>query len=160
MRDVKRRMAERGAGTERRRRPLSSLLYLLSSVLWLLPAAGCSPIGAIANKFVGEPPVPARYVPDRKKPMLVLVENYRNPAAGRMDAQRVSLHVAEELKRHRIAPVVSPEEAEGLRERADYQAMKVQDVGAAAGAGQVLYVNMQPFRIDDTVGGEIMKARA
>jgi TolB-like protein len=127
--------------------------------LLLLPTTGCVPVGAVVNKFVGEPPVPPRYVPDKTKPMLVLVENFRNPDAGRMDAQRVTIHVAEELKRFHIAPVVTPEDAESLRGRADYHDMKVEEVGRAAGARQVLYVNLQPVKVDNTVAGEMLKAR-
>lgn len=136
-------------------RPLPGSILLLAII-----AAGCSPVGAVVNKVVGEPPVAARYVPDRSKPMLVLVENYHNPAAARMDAQRVTLHVADELRRYRIAPVIDPEDAEALRSRADYQGMKVQDVGRAAGAKQVLYVNLGRLNIDNTVAGEVMKAKA
>jgi hypothetical protein len=137
-----------------------SILYLLSSVLFLATAPGCVPVGAVVNKFVGPPPVPAQYVPDKTRPMLVLVESFRNPDAGRMDAQRVTIHVAEELRQYRIAPVVSPDDAEGLRARADYRGMKIEDVGRAAGAGQVLYVNLQPVTVNNTVAGEMLKAHA
>jgi TolB-like protein len=113
----------------------------------------------VVNKVVGQPPVPPRYAPDKTRPMLVLVENFRNPDSGRMDAQRVTIHLAEELKRYRIAPVVSPDDAESLRGRTDYRGMKVQDVGRAAGARQVLYVNLQPVKVENTVAGEMLKAR-
>ena len=113
----------------------------------------------MVNKVVGQPPVAARYVPDKTRPMLVLVENYHNPDAGRMDAQRVTNYVAGELKQYRVAPVISPEDAEALRGRADYRSMKVEEVGRAAGAGQVLYVNLQPVKVDNTVAGEMLKAR-
>ena len=159
MSKTKERIEDRGWKIDGGAKGPGSILYLLSSILALFHTS-CGPVGAVTYKLVGEPPVPAQYVPDKTRPMLVLVENYRNPAAGRLDAQRVTLHVAEQLRRHRIAPVVDPEEAEALRARADYRAMKVQDVGAAAGAGQVLYVNLQPFHVDDTVGGDLMKARA
>ena len=139
--------------------PLSSILYLLSSLL-LLSQTGCAMVGAVAHKVVGEPPVPAQYMPDKNKPMFVLVENYRNPAAGRMDGQRLMLHLADELRRHRVAPVVDPEEANALRARADYRTMKVEEVGAAAGAKQVLYVHLGAVSIDNTVGGEMIKASA
>lgn len=132
-------------------------LALLPLVLSL---SGCTIFGAVAGKLVGTPPVAARYVPARTKPMLVLVENYRNPAAAGLDAKRLTLHVAGELRRHRVAPIVDPDDAESLRSRPDYAAMKVQDVGRAAGAKQVLYVNLQQFIIDNTVGEEMMKARA
>jgi TolB-like protein len=113
----------------------------------------------VVNKVVGAPPVPPQYVPDRNKPMLVLVENYHNPDAGRIDAQRVTIQVVEELIRYHIAPVITREDAESLRGLADYRGMKVEEVGRAAGAGQVLYVNLLPVKVDNTVGGEMLKAR-
>src|SRR2546428_4652522 len=141
------------------RRP-GSILYLLLSILWGASTVGRNLVGAVASKVVGEPPVAARYVPASQKRMLVLVENYQNPAAARLDAQRLTVHLADELSRHHVAPVVDPDEAESLRSRAGYREMKVQDVGRAAGAQQVLYVNVQQFGVDNTVAGEMMKARA
>jgi hypothetical protein len=136
-----------------------AIFYLLSAILFPALLTACVPVGAVVNKVVGEPPVPPQFVPDKTRPMLVLVENFRNPDAGRMDAQRVTIHIAEELKRYHVARVVDPEEAEALRSRADYHGMKVEEVGRAAGAGQVLYVNFQPVKIDNTVAGEMLKAR-
>jgi hypothetical protein len=115
--------------------------------------------GVLAHKVVGNPAVPAQYVP-AKEPMLVLVENYSNPDAMRLDAQRLSLHVADELRKYRVAPLVDAEAAESLRARPDYAGMKVEEIGQAAGAAQVLYVNLKQFVVDDTVGGEMMKGRA
>jgi hypothetical protein len=141
-------------------RTASAAAHVLTSILFFAGVPGCVIVGALTNKIIPEAPVPARYVPAKDKPMLVLVENYRNPGAAGLDAQRVALHVAEALRRYRVAPVVDPDAAESLRSRDDYHAMKVQDVGRAAGAQQVLYVNLQQFALDNTVGGEMVKGRA
>ena len=137
-----------------------AILYLLSSILFPAALPGCVPVGAVVNKVVGEPPIPPRYVPNSNRPMLVLVENYRNPDANRLDAQRATMYLAEELRSYRIAPVVDAEVAEALRSRPEYRSMKVEEVGRAAGAGQVLYVNLQQVKVDNTVGGDMLKARA
>jgi hypothetical protein len=133
-------------------------LYFLFFGLFLAPS-GCTVVGALAHKAVGNPPVPAVYAP-AKEPMLVLVENYGNPAAVRLDAQRLSLHVADELHKYHVAPVVDAGALEGLRERPEFATMKIEEVGRAAGAAQVLYINLKKFTIDDTVGGEMMKGKA
>ena len=91
--------------------------------------------------------------------MLVLVENYRNPSAATMDAQRLTIHLADELRRYKVAPVVDTDALESLRSRGDYHAMKVQDVGRAAGARQVLYVNLRQVGVSNTVAGEMIKGR-
>jgi hypothetical protein len=129
-------------------------VYLLSSILF---SPGCSAVGALTNKVVPQAPVPAAYVPAKDKPMLVLVENYRNPSAATMDAQRLTVHLADELQRYRVAPVVDAEALESLRSRDDYHAMKVQDVGRAAGAKQVLYVNLRQVNLSNTVAGEMIR---
>jgi len=157
MHGAKKKIEDRGWRIARGALERAAILSLLSSIL-VFPA-GCNVAGALASKVVPEPAVAARYVPSKQKRMLVLVENYRNPDAARMDAQRLTAHLAAELRRHGIAPVVDPNEAEALRARPDYPSMKVQEVGRAAGAGQVLYVNLQQFAVDDTVGGEMTKAR-
>jgi len=156
----RKRIEDRGWRIARRALAPSSILYLLSSLLLPPALAGCVPVGAVVNKFVGPPPVPAQYLPDKTKPMLVLVESFHNPDAGRLDAQRVTLYVTDELRQYHVAKVVSPEEAEALHLRADYRSMKIEQVGRAAGAGQVLYVNFRPVKVDNTVGGDMLKARA
>lgn len=158
MRKITERVANRGGKIARRAPVRFSILSVLSSLLLPPALAGCAPVGAVLSKVVGEPPVAPRYVLDKAKPILVLVENYQNPDAGRLDAQRVTIYVAEELGRYRVGTVVAPEDVEALRSRADYRSMKVEEVGRAAGAGQVLYVNMRPLKVENTVGGEMLKA--
>ena len=142
-----------------RPRALCSILYLLSSILSLHSLTGCAAVGVVAHKVVGNPDVPAKYRP-AKEPMLVFVENYRNPSPVRLDAQRLTLHVVDEIRRHKIAPIVDADAMESLRSRPEFRTMKVEEVGRAAGAKQVLYINLQHFAIDDTVGGEMMKGHA
>lgn len=153
-----------GGTDQRRRRPGEARrrclvpLWSLSCGL-VLALNGCNVAGVVAHKFAGPPPVPAQYQP-AKEPMLVLVENYRNPSASMLDAQRLSLLVGEQLRRHKVAPVIDPGALETVRADPDYAKMTIPAVGRAAGAKQVLYVNVRRFGVEGTVGGEMIKGAA
>lgn len=121
--------------------------------------SGCDLAGAVSHKFVGPPPVPAQYQP-AKEPMLVLVENYHNPSASMLEAQRMAMLVGEQLRMHNVAPVVSPSRLETAQADPNYAKMTIPAVGRAAGAKQVLYVNVRRFAVERTVGGEMMKGTA
>ena len=139
-----------------RYRPIFLLVFAVSPAL----LCGCAQVGAVTYKVFGEPPVPAQYVPAKTKPMLVLVENYRNPSAAGLDGHRLTRHLVDELRKHKVAPVVDTEQLEAVRTRVEFRTMKIEEVGRAAGAGQVLYVHQLQVRMSDTVGGEVMKCRA
>ena len=128
----------------------------LIALALLFAPAGCTTAGALAHKFVGPPPVQPQYKP-AKEPMLVLVENYRNPSAAMLDAQRLSLLIGEQLHRYNVAPVVDPARLEAVRGDLAYAKMTIPAVGRAAGAKQVLYVNVKRFGVESTVAGEMMK---
>lgn len=142
--------------------PLRAILHPLSSILVLalaITAAGCSWGGALAHKFVGPPPIPAQYKP-AKEPMLVLVENYHNPSAAMLDANRLAMVLAGELRRHDVAPVVSPGRLDAVRSDPAFGKMSIPAVGRAAGAGQVLYVHVRRLDVEETVGAEMIKGSA
>ena len=125
----------------------------------LLTSNGCTTAGALAHKFVGPPPVPAAYKP-AKEPMLVLVENYRNPAAAMLDSNRLAMLVSDELRRHDVAPVVSPSRLEAVRSDPNFSKMTIPAIGRAVKAKQVLYVNVRRYGVDGTVGGDMIKGAA
>ena len=128
-------------------------------VLCVAAAPGCQWAGALSHKFVGPPPVPALYKP-AKEPMLVLVENYRNPSASMLDAQRLAMLVGQQLRRHDVAPVVDMGKLETVRADPGYSRMTIPAIGRAAGAKQVLYVNVRRFGVEATVGGDMIKGAA
>lgn len=128
-------------------------------LLVCLLAGGCSIVGAVGSKFTGAQKVAPQYRPPQE-PMLVLVENYHNPAATRLDAQRLGLRLAEELNDRGVAPVVDPGRVESLQGRDDYGTMPIEKVGQAVGARQVLYVNLREFGSSGTVGDDAVKGRA
>ena len=146
---------------DRRRggRALFSILYLLSSTFVFASHGGCTVAGVIAGKVAGPPPVKAQYAPPKDKPMLVLVENYRNPAATAVDGQHLALRIEEELRRHGVAPVVGADKLDAVRADPAYAKMTIPAVGRAAGARQVLYVNVAKFSVENTVGGEMLQGR-
>src|SRR5688500_2463269 len=134
-------------------------VFWLASVAVLASLAGCTPMGVLTHKLVGPPPRPAQYVP-AKEPMLVLVENYRNPSAAMLDAEQLARRLSDELAHHKIAPLVAPDRLEAVRGQPDYAKMTIPAVGRAAGAKQVLYVNVRQYTVEGTVAGEMTKGKA
>jgi hypothetical protein len=130
--------------------------------LSLLPNAGCNVIGAIAYKASSDATVPAQFPLPADKKTLVLVENFNNPAALRLESDAVTRHLAEELKMHSAGTVVEPTTAETLRQsRGDaYRAMPVDAIGRALGAGQVIYVDLEEFEITQALASDMLGGRA
>jgi hypothetical protein len=122
-------------------------------------AAGCTTAGALTHKLMGPPPVPAQYTPE-KEPMLVLVENYRNPSAALSDAQRLEDRINEQITQYKIAPLTDPAKLDALRNQGGFSTMTIPAVGRACGAKQVLYVNVRKFSVEGTVGAEMLKGTA
>jgi hypothetical protein len=124
-------------------------------------AAGCNLLGAMAYKFGGAPAIPAKYAPP-KTPMVVLVENSRNPATLRLEAQRLSSRVTDELDKHQVAPLIDPSKLNDLR-RTDptkFNAMAVTAVGRAVGAEQVVVVDLVEFNIQPDLASETFQGLA
>ena len=147
-------------------RPLASprraprrIVRCLVSIAALASLAGCTPMGMLTHKLVGPPPRPAQYLPAKER-MLVLVENYRNPSAAMLDAERLARRLSDELAQYNIAPLVAPDRLEAVRGQPDYAKMTIPAVGRAAGAKQVLYVNVRQYTVEGTVAGEMTKGKA
>lgn len=149
-------------GTRRRRAVSLSPFLVITLSLLPLPHVGCNVIGALAYKASGSPTIKAQFPlpPDSKT--LVLVENFHNPAALRLESDAVARHLAEELKMHAAGPVVEPIDAEALRrERGEaYRKMPVDAIGRALGAGQVVYVDLDEFEITQALASEMLGGRA
>src|SRR4051794_26778835 len=98
---MKTRMEDRGWRMATPARGARAILHPLSSILVsILVATGCSTAGVLTHKLRGPPPVPAQYTP-KQEPMLVLVENYRNPSATIADAQRLEDLIKEQLAQYK-----------------------------------------------------------
>jgi hypothetical protein len=134
----------------------SSFIILISSFL----LTGCTAVGVAAYKIAGPPPVEAKYVPPQES-MLVLVENYRDASSTQIDAELLTRYLIEKLRAHNVAPVVDYDSLETLRmdPARDYHAMKLDQIGKALGAKQVLYIDLVSSEINRPLGGETFTAR-
>lgn len=125
----------------------------------MISAGGCTWVG-IADYVVSGPPVhPAAYKL-KAAPTLVIAENYRQPSAVAMDADRFAAALTGELREHQLAPVVDVGGLYALRERkgADYAKMKVSEIGRELGAEQVLYVDVITTGVE-VANGTMMKGK-
>src|SRR5580658_2823690 len=73
-----------------------------------LATGGCYVLGAALYKVSPPPKVQAVYTLP-KEPILVWVENYRNPGVSDQDAERLGRQIADQFKKHKIAPVIDPD---------------------------------------------------
>jgi hypothetical protein len=140
--------------TPRRSTAAGVLLCLLPSA-FCLGLTGCNLLGVLMYKTQGPAPVPAEYVP-KHEPMLVLAENWKNPAQSRLDAEQLGRHVTAELQQYDIAPTIDQAVLEQLRAKPTFVSMKLSEIGKAAGASQVLYVNLLKFDVEQTLGSEMI----
>jgi hypothetical protein len=127
----------------------------------LLPFAsgGCAAAGVLTHKVMGPPPVPAQYKP-AQEPMLVLVENYRNPTTTIIEGRRLESLINEQLVQYKIAPLTDPGLLDEVRSKSGYEKLTIPAIGRACGAKQVLYVNVHKYSVEGTVGAEMLKGTA
>ena len=141
-----------------RRLPRVMTLVVLSLLLGSLmgSAAGCQALGVLTYKIFGPAAVPAKYVPDKKRPMLVLVENYQHQSSGAAASDLLGQYVARELQTYKTAPIIPPEKLQALRDERgeDFRTMSITAIGQAVGAEQVLYVQLQSSDVTPLAGGE------
>jgi len=106
-------------------------------------SSGCEVAGVLLHTAIGEPPVPAQFEPP-KEPTLILVENYRSPDSMQLDGDQIAHQIGEELKKEAKLDLVDSEKLQELREDdvEAYRKMKITDVGKAANAKTVIYVDL------------------
>jgi hypothetical protein len=161
-RDHRRGSDGEGAAARRRRRQRRALgVVLLGSSVLLTTQPGCNVLGALAYKFSGSPTMRARYAPPKDK-TLVVVENYHNPAMLRLEADAVARHLSQELTLHEVVPVVDPGEAEAYRQAqgGGYRRMPIDAIGRSLGAKQVIYVDLDRFDVNSTIGSDLLAGQA
>lgn len=148
----------------------ASLLAVALSALLILPA-GCNVVGAgavVAARVFGPAAIDPVYTLG-PEPVLVLVENYRNPVGALSDSEEVTQFIVEQLRENlkvdkdkpaRIN-VIDPEKLIELQNArpSEYGKMKIPQVGKALGAKQVLYVDLQVSGVDITPGSELLRGR-
>src|SRR4051812_41278453 len=84
--------------------------------LILLCSGGCNVIGAVAGKTLGGPDVKALYLP-AKAPMVVVVENWRNPAGTVAEAEQLARLVSRDLHTYDVAPLIESEAVLDLKQQ-------------------------------------------
>jgi hypothetical protein len=123
-------------------------LVMLAATLGVLAGAlgdlaGCTLVGALADR-AAPPTVNAKYVPNKKDSMLVLVESYNQSLDSGIESQHLALTLGRSLRDEKIATTVDPQNLERLRD-ADpvrYRKMTIDEIGRRVGARQVLYVHI------------------
>lgn len=137
---------------------IKQLLKLFVAGFLACSAAGCVAAAAIASKVKPPETMDAEYTP-AKKPTLVFVESYQNPDLYEVQANRLARDIAHEFTEHKAFPVVSPQKLIELRasQGPDYWKMTLPQVARAAGAEQVVYVNLTRFSAEPPAGSETVR---
>jgi len=123
---------------------------------------GCAVVGVVGEKLLTQDPVvPAAYVPPRDT-MLVLVENFQNPASVTELSERVDRQVTYQLVQHRVAPVVNPDRLVELRQGKSrlYDKMEIAAIGRAVGAKQILYADLVDFTVEPALNVPMARGHA
>jgi hypothetical protein len=126
----------------------------------LLGLSGCQLFSIIAYKSSHTPEIPAMYVP-AQKPMLVLVEKSDNPGEVPIELQRIGRQIGAAFQENHVAPLVDSSALSELRSRnpAKYTSMSPAEAGRIVHAGQVLYVNLLDFTVEDALATELARGR-
>jgi hypothetical protein len=133
----------------------------IACLIGCLALQGCMAVGAIAYKVSPPPKIQAVYkMPSERT--LVLVENYRNPGVSDQDAERLGREIADQFKKHKIAPVVDPDKL--FEYRSDkgnaFDQMTIAAIGRAMGANQVLYVDIVDYGGEWTLASDMLHPKA
>jgi len=121
---------------------------------------GCTLLGAGADKL-SDPTVKAKYTPNNKDSMLVLVESYGLTLDSGVEAQHLTLSLRKTLQDSKIAPLVDQQALEKLKDESpdQYAPMTIAEIGRKVGASQVLYVNIWRAEIDKPAGSGQMRGQ-
>ena len=133
---------------------------LFSVLVALVSLTGCQIFSIMAYKTSHTPEVPAMYVP-AQKPMLVLVEKSDNPGEVPIESQRISRQISAAFQENHVAPLVDSSALSELRSRnpAKYTSLSPAEAGRVVHAGQVLYVDLLDFTVEDALATELARGR-
>jgi hypothetical protein len=126
---------------------LKTACLLLVLVALVMPSAGCSLLAVvgIVGDAVDTPSVPAQYIPPKTSPMLVLVENRKNPGMVWPESEQLATFISADLTAHNICPVIPQSKLADLRDKDPLamRRMSITAIGKAVDAKQVLYVDVE-----------------
>jgi hypothetical protein len=127
-----------------------------ATICWAL--SGCNAVGFIAS-VAGNPDVPAEYVP-AKKPTIVVVKDLPDPNGGSNESEELAAEVDEQLNEHGIVPVVSSAKVAALRsEQTGDQTLSPAEIGRAASANQVIYIQLDKSSLDAGPVNDVLKGQ-
>jgi hypothetical protein len=140
---------------------LTTISTLLLSCALFLPTAGCNVLGFGAHVAGGGSNVKAMHTL-APGGIVVLVENFRSPAAHVSEADLIARWVTSELTERKLGPMIDPTRVQGIgtTRPAEYRRMTIPAIGRELGATQVLYVNLTSFEVEQTPGTDMLKGRA
>ncbi len=131
-----------------------------------LLAGGCGALGLAAAKLGPPETVPAQFKL-ANVPTLIMVENYEDPAPSLSESERVAKYIGidlhgEDVPEKERVPLIATTKISDLRsaQPAAFAKMKVSDIGAAVGAEQVIYVDLQYAAVETMTGSQILRGRA
>jgi hypothetical protein len=139
---------------------MTPMIHQITKTLFLLLLAasfgslvGCAALGAGASKL-SDDTEKAKYVPNKKDRMLVLVESYGLTLDSDIEAQHLTLSLRKAILDAKVAPLVDQQTLESLKDANpdQFQPMTIAEIGRKVGAGQVLYVNIWRAEIDKPPG--------
>jgi hypothetical protein len=132
-------------------------IVCLAALAGLLALGGCNIVAFGLSSLPQK--AEARYKPPAT-PMLVLVENQRNPGIAMVEADQLTAFIMDDLAAYKVAPLIELKKLCELRDREkNIDKMTITQIGSAAGAHQVLYVDLQRFNIGGVEEGIPMQAR-
>jgi hypothetical protein len=133
---------------------------LTVTIASLLGLSGCQIFSIIAYKTSRTPEVQAMYVPTQK-PVLVLVEKSNNPGEVPIESQRIGRQIGAAFEENHVAPLADASALSELRSRnpAKYSSLSPAAAGRLVHAGQVLYVDLIDFTVEDALATELSKGR-
>jgi hypothetical protein len=140
-------------------RPLAAVT-LLCSVALLMLQGGCNVLGFAASALSGGGTTPAAFTP-AKLPMVVIAENFNNPAEAALDAEPIARYTSDALRTHEVAPLIDPDHVSRLREQdpEKFRALTIAGVGRAVDAEQILYVNIIDVEVHLADQSDLIRGR-
>ena len=136
----------------------SFIVHRSSFIVFLFLLPGCSLLGALAYKSGVGRQEPAQFAPDKLAPMVVVTENWSNPADSDVETEQLARFIYQELKDNKVAPQIDPMGVIDLRSQdpQKFRTMSIPQIGKWAGAKQVLYVNITDNVLDAPIGSEVV----
>lgn len=136
---------------------VSKTCMFRGAVLLVLTAiSGCAAAGFVAHVAEGTQPIKAAYKLSNR-PTIVLVENYRNPAAAALDAQPMAMLISESIGAQKVATMLDPDL---LRVALKQRNSTIASLGRDAGAAQLIYVDLRELQVNTESGGDVFRGKA